>query len=115
MEKFEELVGKTLTTVSREGDESITFVDSDGFLYQMFHEQDCCEGVFIEDVNGDLNDLVGEPILMAAEVSQSSDHNEASTWTFYHLATSKGYVTIRWYGVSNGYYSTEVTFKQISK
>lgn len=107
--KIEDIIGKTLTKVERtdfDGD-TLTFYAEDGTIYDMYHDQDCCESVYIEDICGDLNDLVGVPIVMAEEV-----YSEADTWTFYKFATIKGYVTIRWYGTSNGYYSESATFAE---
>ena len=107
------LIGKTLTEIARNGDDELTFTTDSGEVYKMYHQQDCCEDVNIEDIYGDLDCLVGTPILKA-EVATNSDNpkNEydSFTWTFYHLATIKGYVTIRWYGGSNGYYSESVDF-----
>lgn len=116
--KMKELVGKIFTSVeaSSASKDEIVFIESDGTRYRMFHEEDCCESVSIEDINGNLSDLVGSPILMAEEESNSTDPQPADqgddswTWTFYRFATSKGYVTIRWFGCSNGYYSESVTF-----
>lgn len=118
--KFEELKGKVLTEISDyESDyRCMTFRCSDGSVYRMYHEQDCCESVYIEDVCGEVENLIGSEILMAEEESNIdekplSDWDESYTWTYYKLATLKGYVTIRWYGSSNGYYSESVEFYKV--
>lgn len=112
------LIGVTLSSVTNNGDE-IIFEAEDGRRWKLHHYQDCCESVYVEDVVGDLADLEGTPILMAEEVVSSNDNPEgvtvpdwqdSFTWTFYKFATIKGYVTIRWYGESNGYYSESVAF-----
>ena len=117
---FEELIGKTIVSIDgmEKDSDSITFKTSDGETYVMYHYQDCCESVFIDDVCGDVDDLITSPILIAEERSSKDNEDlndygdESFTWTFYHIATSKGYVDIRWYGGSNGYYSESVDFKK---
>ena len=109
------LKGKILKDIKIEGNENIFFIDEDGIEYKMFHDYDCCENVYIEDICGNINNLIGSEIIMAEEVinrdlSPLNEFDESYTWTFYKFATVKGYVTIRWYGESNGYYSEEVDF-----
>jgi hypothetical protein len=117
--RFEELLGKTIINIGQfdSNGDTLQFETSDGAIYQQYHNQDCCEYVYIEDINGDLNDLIGYPILQAEESTQdasgSKNVSESGTWTFYKLATIKGYVTIRWLGESNGYYSEGVDFYKI--
>ena len=111
---FSDLIGKVITQIDGGVQENeMIFTCSNGERYKMYHEQDCCEGVSIEDITGDLNDLLHTPILQAEETGtyEENAYGEES-WTFYKLATVKGYVTIRWYGSSNGYYSTAVSFEK---
>lgn len=117
---IEELIGKTIVEIEgAEAESEYIFIRcSDDSVYVMYHEQDCCEYVAVEDICGDINALLNTPITMAECVTEEKggrDYDESSTWTFYKLATVKGYVTIRWYGESNGYYSEEVTFLYVGK
>lgn len=117
-----ELLGKTITEIGglQSGDDVVLFTCDDGSVYQMWHAQDCCESVGINDVEGDVNDLVGSPIVVAEAVDSSDfpapegEYVESYTWTFYRLATQKGFVVVRWLGESNGYYSERVDFAKIA-
>ena len=107
--------GKTFTEIQgmEVGSKEILF-KTRSHTFKMYHEQDCCENVRLEDVCGDVKDLIGTPIVNAyEESSQSTGPNPSydygsTTWTFYRLATIKGTVTLRWLGRSNGYYSESV-------
>ena len=115
--EINELIGKTIISIRgmEKGSAAIYFTCSDGS--EMYHEQDCCEYVRVEDVCGDVNRLLNTPILKAEERISRGENNEwgdSSTWTFYALATSKGYVDLRWLGESNGYYSESVDFRRIN-
>ena len=103
------MLGKTFSRV-RSDEDTVTF-ENDEVRYVLYHSTDCCESVVVEDIIGDLEDLEGWPLLIAREDynADGPDLNEESyTWTFYNFATFKGYVTIRFLGTSNGYYSEDV-------
>lgn len=111
------LKGKTLTSVQAT-EALITFVTTEGDKYQLYHSQDCCESVYIESIAGDLQDLVGSALLLVEESSSDNtetcgNYEDSETWTFYKFATIKGYVDVRWYGTSNGYYSESVDFTKV--
>jgi hypothetical protein len=129
--EIKSFLGLVFTEISKTDDE-IIFTTNTGDKYKMFHQQDCCESVSIDDINGDLNDLLNTPITMASETSNSDPSSkmieekkvaeekgeyywgeESFTWTFYKLATIKGFVDIKWFGTSNGYYSESVDIEKL--
>ena len=115
MADISELLGKTIDHVKKEDDYNLFFILTEGTTYRMHHIQDCCESVWLEEVIGDLDDLIGSSILVAEERSEkmeSEDEFCSGTWTFYELATNKGHVTLRWCGTSNGYYGESVDFSR---
>ena len=130
MELLEEMKGQTFTNVTADS-ETMVFTSESGEQYKFYHSQDCCEAVSIEDIFGDIKDLIGKPLLVCEEVSNSlfetewensfkpneyggkdgkdgGWYPESHTWTFYKFATINGYVDVRWFGESNGYYSESV-------
>lgn len=110
IDDFSELEGLTFSEVNSNNYDEIIFKQDNSTKYQMIHTQDCCENVSIEEIHGDLKDLVDTPILHASERTQNGAPNQwgLEMWTFYELRTIKGSVTIRWHGESNGYYSVGV-------
>lgn len=115
---FGTLKGLTLASVEVD-DESVLFRTINGGVYGLAHDQDCCEHVCLDDIAGDLEDLLGEPIEVAHDCSsaynlpQKKRDDGSYTWTFYRLATRKGWVVFRFYGTSNGYYSETADLYEI--
>lgn len=119
------LVGKTVTRIRRSED-LLIFYTQEGPVYVMHHDQDCCENVIIEDIEGDLEDLLGLIVqaetcssgfeqalrVAAPEKLKSEVGADSFTWTFYRISSNKGGVVIRWFGESNGYYSESVDFHE---
>ena len=111
---YNDIIGKIITDIEvnrKNDDDYIIFKFNIGLSWIMNHVKDCCEYVYIDDICGDLNDLINTPLLVAEEVQSDDPYaSESGTWTFYKFATINGYVDIRWRGESNGYYSESVDF-----
>ena len=127
MAEMKDLIGETIKSFKvSEGYEGdvILITCVSGACFKMFHDQDCCESVSIEDICGDIDDLIGSVVLDASEVASRKDpegavkerdsfYMDSFTWTFYKIDTDRGGITIRWYGESNGCYSEAVDFVRI--
>ncbi len=115
---FSVLKGLTLVKFhGQAGGDEILLHTACGRSFRLHHYQDCCEHVYVESIVGDPQDLIGVPLTLAEEVAGetgSGEYGEHYTWTFYKLATVRGYVDIRWLGSSNGYYGEGVDFEEIT-
>jgi hypothetical protein len=115
------LIGETMVQVDgmKKGAAEIKMTSASGRKFRFHHFQDYCESVLVEGVVGNPNDLVGRPLLVAREDQSAAESTpfgpdtDVGQWTFYNLATVAGYVTIRWLGDSNGYYSMDVYFEEL--
>jgi hypothetical protein len=115
--KLEDLSGKKIKSITGcevdSGNFIITF--DDNTWVEFYHSQDCCESVSIEDVVGNPENHIGAILYGIDEKSNSDSINpdleyDSFTWTFYTIKTSKGYLDVRWFGISNGYYSEGVSY-----
>ena len=129
MSDLDVLVGQTIEKINV-GDDQVDIYTFQGGHYRLTHIQDCCESVYVEDVEGKPDDLVGAEVLeFVAPSSDDDEHitrralfdiddkyagSESFTWTFYRMDTDKGGLVIRFVGESNGYYSEEVDFVVIN-
>lgn len=117
----DKIIGKTIVEIrgAYSGSDHISFKFSDNTYMKMYHSQSCCENVEVDDIVGDIDDLINAEILGAELVRSSDDGNpkdqydSSYTWSFYKFRTHKGYVDLRWYGSSNGYYSETVDIEYV--
>ncbi len=113
------LIGKKFSQIFKiRNDIGLLFIEdyyqSPSSIYLLKGDEDCCNDVYIESIDGDINDLVDSIIVEASEESNNDSPatdraQEEYLWTFYKIRSEKGYVTIRFFGTSNGYYSENAT------
>jgi hypothetical protein len=108
------LAGQIPTEIKSDETEIYILLDN-GVECKLSHHQDCCESVYVDDVCGDWDDLIGVPLVHAEErtgdyIDDNRSTDESVTWTFYDFQSTKGSVNVRWCGESNGYYSESISF-----
>ena len=107
------LLGHIFNKITRQDDQIILEGTGDFILK---HDQECCEDVYIEDICGDIEDILYNEIILAEEFSKNNPNASGSgTWSFYKIGTNKGSITIRFYGSSNGSYSENAVLTEYAK
>jgi hypothetical protein len=113
---LQDIIGNTIVEIKgmvQDSDE-IIFTLKNGDKWKMYHEHYCCERVWLEDINGTIENILNSPILRFDEkIQDDKNAPECGTFTFYTIATKKGYLDLRWHGESNGNYSESVNFQKI--
>lgn len=115
------LVGEVLTYIDTdEKNDEIMLTTASGRKIKIYHDQDCCESVRIEDTQGNWHDLVGKVIVEASEdVKPQGDpppeYPDSWTRTTLTFRVDGATVISRWIGESNGYYSESVDIEDVTK
>ena len=115
---IKDMVGKKITGIYY--DEDYFQIRTDDCVYAFYHEQDCCESVWLTQVDGISDKIIGSRIVIAEVVTKTgedgvinTDEYNSVTWSFYKIGTNKGMIDFRFQGVSNGYYSETVDLIKI--
>lgn len=107
---IEELIGKTIVAF-RFAVAEVIIDTKDGTRFCLYHKQDCCESVVLQELVGDIKTLLNEVVLEATqtfETPEDSEEHESVTLTDFTIRTAKGTVVLHWIGKSNGYHSETV-------
>ena len=106
---IDQIKGMTITAVVyKESNESLR-IHLNTHVLEMIHHQDCCETVYLADVVGSFEDLIGYPLLEVSESTvNTNSEGMSSTASYYNFNTVKASVQLRWVGESNGFYSETV-------
>ena len=115
---MKDMVGKKVLGIYY--DEEIFQILTDDCVYAFYHEQDCCESVWLTQVDGISDKIIGSRIVIAEVVTKTgedgvidTDKYNSVTWTFYKIGTNKGMIDFRWQGKSDGGYSETVNLVKI--
>ena len=109
---IDDLVGKAVRGLAY-SDEYFQIL-TDDCIYIFYHEYSCCESVWLTQVDGISDKIIGSRIVIAEVVTDEKDTECGHiTWSFYKIGTNKGMIDYRFQGESNGYYSETVDLVKV--
>ncbi len=120
---MEIMIGQTIESIEQNDEQIIFNCEHDAFASE--HYQDCCESVGVVETHGNLEDIIGSPVISANEsypdlgdlpnwASQYQPY-DSYTFTLQTIRTAKGEVSFLWLGESNGYYGEQPYFRRTHK
>ena len=113
--ELKSLVGEVLSHVD-ESDGDLLLTTQSGRQIRFYHDQECCESVYIEDQDGEWHELIGKVLTNVSESSDFSDDDlDCVQKTEFAFTADDTTVVSKWHGESNGYYSTDVSIREIVK
>jgi hypothetical protein len=111
------LKGEILTYIDVDDENNtIMLTTASGRKIKIYHDQECCEYVRIESLEGDFRDLIGKVIIEfehLEEYEDSNDYGDHQTKTSLVFKVDGATVISKWVGDSNGYYSESVDLRDI--
>ena len=109
---MKDMVGKKVLGIYY--DEENFQILTDDCVYAFYHEYDCCESVWLTQVDGISDKLIGSRIVIAEVVTDEKDTEHGHiTWSFYKIGTNKAMIDFRFQGESNGFYAETVDLIKI--
>ena len=117
---MKELIGLVIDRIEgleKQSDE-VRIYTKCGRAFKFYHIENCCESVYLCDF--EVDEIIGAEIIAADELTNSESmqpdtSTESWQWTFYRINTTNGELWMRWLGESNGYYSEDVDFAEITQ
>lgn len=104
-------------------DDDILITTEGNNQFRFYHDQECCESVYIYDCNDDLKVLENKKLesvfydcihnVDPDDITNSDQYRESFTWTNVYFVTNEKTVCVRWYGESNGYYNETIDIQEI--
>lgn len=123
-QEIKTVVGEVLAHIDiafpANGAHEIRLETKSGRVFRIWHNQDCCEHVYIHGIDGAIHRILGKPIIEATHTEVEKGEpvpQDPDFWTNTTIEFRVDGATLvtRWIGESNGYYGETVDFEEVFK
>lgn len=102
------LIGATILSATTHYNDNLLYIETDKGTMRFYHDQECCESVWLEDGLEDLEKMLHAEVIENYDEDALNEYDYSYTWTYYKISTLNHDCTLRFYGTSNGCYSEDV-------